>query len=256
MDNCTKSFSDPLSFANHIYNHQTDTCQVRLANGKTCGHVFGDEGRVAHYEVAHGLLCTRGVRVPNVQHCNRCESYQVSEPAIPAHKIEHLSPALTEMEQDPWCLGFQGFLDRLYACPFHLADESLPDLIRLSTSDGTEAAIQHLITSHILMLDPEGKSKCPFPQAPCQTPRSPPNLINRLIDRHDLRLAGGPGKQKTPFNGDYASLKLGSSPSSSKRRHSLRIYSLASFQFFSDPQRSCRALRSYLAHPNRTILHA
>lgn len=109
MDNCHGSFSDPLSFANHVYTHQRDTCQVRLANDKTCGYTFGEEGRVAHYEVAHGLLCTRGVHVPNMQHCNQCESYQVGEPAIRAHKIEHLSPALREMEQDPRCLGFQGF---------------------------------------------------------------------------------------------------------------------------------------------------
>lgn len=67
----------------------------------------------------------------------------------------------------------------------------------------------HLVTSHILTLNPEGRYKRPFPKSLCQQQRTPAEPVSHLIDAHDLRLTGGSGKQKKAFNGDFGTLKLG-----------------------------------------------
>lgn len=209
MAQCPRSFPSARAMAAHITaDHTSTTCRRDLGGGVSCGEKFATAiDLTAHLEIDHGLLRFKGERSGGVQYCEYCEDYAVGLPAIRKHTAMHISDTLALMTTDAACLGFQGALVQLFLCPLCIVNTDLPPEKQFNTHTSAQARTKHMC-SEILKLHPHAPVECPFGTCSGET-FGPADLCDHIIVKHEIKIAGGTGKNTTKINGDFNRLSMG-----------------------------------------------
>lgn len=208
MAQCPRSFPSARAMAAHItVDHTSTTCRRDVGGGVPCGEVYDTFGELkAHLELDHGLLRFEGGKSHQVRYCECCEDYAVGLPAIRMHAAKHISDTLALMSVDPTCLGYQGALVQLFLCPLCIVDAELPPEKQFNTHSSADTRTKHMC-SEILTLHPHTPVECPFGTCSGET-FAPAELCDHIIVKHEIKIAGGTGKNKKKINGDFSKLSM------------------------------------------------